>query len=61
MNVVIFSERMDEYISGQMEVVYLGIRVRTKAERKEVTMILEPPLIAAVWDKMVSSHNRKKI
>ena len=45
MNVIIFSEWMDEYLSGQTEVVYLGIRVRAKAERKEVTMIYESPLI----------------
>ena len=48
MNVIIFSEWMDEYLSGQTEVVYLGIRVRAKAERKEVTMIYESPLITEV-------------
>ena len=47
-NVIIFSEWMDEYLSGQTEVVYLGIRVRAKAERKEVTMIYESPLITEV-------------
>ena len=52
---------MDDYLSGQTEVVYLGIRVRAKADRKEVTMIYESPLITEVWDKMVSSHGRKKI
>ena len=48
MNVIIFSEWMDEYLSGQTEVAYLGIMVRAKAERKEVTMIYEPPLITEV-------------
>ena len=48
MNVIIFSEWLDEYLSGQTEVVYLDIMVRAKAERKEVTMIYEPPLITEV-------------
>ena len=43
-----FFEWMDEYLSGQAEVVYLGIRAKAKAERKEVMMIFEPPLITEV-------------
>lgn len=45
---------MDECLSRQTEVVYLGVRVRVRvrAERKEGTIMYEAPLVTEVWDKV---------